>query len=226
MTQVSIITVCFNKVNFTLSALSDLCRLETSNEIICIDNASTDDTQKKLSSIGNPNFHYIRNEQNLFHSQACNQGAHIAKGKYIIFINNDIRVKSNHKHWTDDVIKHCDEAIVGPTMGVLDNNFNFIKEANEQLSGNSYLSGWFMASSRENWDKLCNSEYHPDQIWDEKFPFYFNDTNMGFECRKLGIPQKVIDVPITHFGKISAKQINVQSLYTAGRKTFLEKWEK
>ena len=60
MTQVSIITVCFNKVNFTLSALSDLCRLETSNEIICIDNASTDDTQKKISSIGKPNLAILK----------------------------------------------------------------------------------------------------------------------------------------------------------------------
>src|SRR3972149_6164646 len=213
--MLSIIISAFNKINFTMSALNDLFRLETDYEILLIDNASTDDTKNKLSQINKCNFHYIRNNDNLFHSKACNIGFSLSKGNYVFFINNDIKVRSNHSNWTDNIIKHCDNNIVGPTMGLLDHNFNFIKEDNKELSGNSYLTGWCIASSRENWKKLdINGN---NQIFDEQFPMYFNDTDLGFRCKKLNIPMKVVDVPIVHFGKISTSQLNIPQLYTQAR---------
>jgi GT2 family glycosyltransferase len=224
--MLSIIIPVFNKINFTLSALNDLLRLQTNIEIIIVDNASTDKTQKEMEDFinsGMSNFNYIRNDTNLFHSKACNQGFAQSKGDYIIFLNNDIRIKNNHTNWTDILIPHCDDNIVGPTMGLLDGNFNFVKEANQQLSGNVYLSGWCLASSRENWKKL--DIYNNGQIFDEQFPFYFNDTNMGFMCRKLGIPMKVVELPIVHFGKISASQLNIHQLYTQARQIFVKKWQ-
>ena len=220
--QLSIIIPVFNKINYTISMLSDLFRLKTDYEILIIDNASTDETQKKLSALTLPNFHYIRNDQNLFHSKACNMGFAKSSGKYVIFLNNDIRVKSNHEHWTDLLIDHCDNNIVGPTMGLLDNNFNFVKEANHELSGNTYLSGWCLASSRENWKKLDIN--NNGQIFDEQFPFYFNDTNMGFMCRKLNIPMKVVELPVVHFGKVSSSQFNIHQLYSQTRQVFIKKW--
>lgn len=215
----------FNKINFTLSAVNDLLRLNVDYEIIFIDNASTDNTKKELLDIQD-HFKYVkyfRNEQNLFHSKACNQGLLEAKGEYILFLNNDVRVKSDHSNWTNSLIAECDNAIVGPTMGLLDNNFNFIKEANQQLSGHSYLSGWCIASHKNNWNKLLLNN---NQLWDEQFPLYFNDTDLGFRCHKLKIPMKVISVPIVHFGKISTSQLNVHQLYKQGKQVFEKKWAK
>jgi len=223
MIQISIVMPVFNKINFTMSALNDLFRLKTDYEILVIDNASTDDTQKKLSDITMSNFIYIRNDQNLFHSKACNMGFTKANGKYLIFINNDIRIKSNYEYWTDLLIEHCDNNIVGPTMGLLDSNFNFVKEANQELFGNTYLSGWCLASSKENWKKL--DTHNNGQIFDEQFPFYFNDTNMGFMCRKLNIPMKIVEIPIVHFGKISSSQFNIHQLYSQAREIFVKKWQ-
>lgn len=224
LTELSIIIVVFNKFNFTQACLDDLFKLnDFSHEIIVIDNGSSDETQLELSKLQNRcKFHYVRNEENIFHSKACNQGFKRARGKNIMFLNNDIRVKSNHENWTQSVIDACANGeIVGPTMGLLDMNLNFVKEANEQLEGNSYLSGWCIAASRETWMKL-SPEGRP---WGEDFQFYYNDGDLSLRAKEKDIKQKVISVPdVIHFGRVSAAQINVQKLYNEGRKVFLEKW--
>jgi GT2 family glycosyltransferase len=224
MIKLSIIIPVFNKLNFTKSCLNDLFHLpEDTYEIIIVDNASEDETEKYCSEIVRRNFIYLRNERNLFHSKACNIGYTFAKGKNILFINNDIKVKSNHNNWTDELIKNCQDAIVSPTMGLLDNKLNFVKEANNELKGNSYLSGWFLASSKENWEKLNSGN---GEIFDERYPFYWNDTNLSFSAREKDILLKVLPVPIVHFGKISASQLNINKLYNEGRQVFLKDWEK
>ena len=227
--KLSIITVCYNKWNFTKSCLKDLLQLNTYCEIIIVDNASTDETKIELEKLvkENNNLIYIRNEENIFHSKACNQGARIANGEYILFLNNDIRIRSNYTNWIDAIINACNSTngLVGPTMGQLDNNMNFVREANQQLSGNCYLGGWCVAAKREIWHKLDLDG--KGQIWNEVFPFYFNDTDLSFRARKLQVPLTVVNLPeLVHFGKISAAQINVPKLYKEGRSIFLKQWMK
>jgi GT2 family glycosyltransferase len=183
-----------------------------------IDNNSTDQTSE-LSKITQDNFKYIRNETNVFHSQACNQGYELSESDNVMFLNNDIKVKSNFTSWTQDIIDNCDK-VVGPTMGLLDKDFNFIKESNQQLTGNSYLSGWCIASNKSNWEKVKNN-----QIWDEQFPLYFNDGDLSFRFKQLGIPLEVVNIPVVHFGKVSSKQLNIHKLYTEARKVFIKKWK-
>lgn len=221
----SIVICVYNKYNFTKSCLNDLFKLPSdTHEIIIVDNASSDITQQELLKLTNSNFVYIRNEENLFHSKACNQGYNIAKGKNILFINNDIRVNSNHNNWTNEIIKYCDTGLVGPTMGQLDNKLNFVRETNMQLvDGNSYLSGWCVGSSKQNWEKLNIGNR---EIFNERYPFHFNDGDLSFRARKLGIPLKVVSLPITHFGKVSTSPTKISKLYNDGRKVFVGDWGK
>lgn len=231
---VSIIIPVFNKWNFTKSCLNDLVKLPSSHEIIIIDNASSDETKAELSKFcedlntANPDSAKVyptRNEENTFHSKACNQGARGAGSEVLIFLNNDIRVRSNHNTWTQGIIKACVETggLVGPTMGQLDKNFNFVREANQQLEGNVYLGGWCIAGKRTAWEKLDVDG--KGQFWNEEFPFYFNDTDLSFRARKNQVPLTVISVPdVVHFGKVSAQQINIPKLYQEGRNVFLKKW--
>lgn len=231
----SIVIPVFNKWNFTKSCLNDLAQLSEDHEIIIIDNASSDETQVEIKKLIDELFlkyplgceiKYVRNEENTFHSKACNQGFKIASGERVLFLNNDIRVKSNHATWTRAIITACDSTsgLVGPTMGQLDNNLNFVKEANQQLTGNCYLGGWCIAAKKEVWKKLDTGD---DQVWHEDFPFYFNDTDLSFRARQKQVALTVIAVPeVAHFGKVSAAQINIPKLYQEGRKVFLKKWSK
>lgn len=231
----SIVIVVYNKYNFTKSCLKDLSQLPKDHEIIIIDNASTDETNIEINNLADklfntassPGLAYKLNSENLFHSKACNQGFRMAMGDNILFLNNDIRVRDNHTGWTRSIIDACNSAngLVGPTMGQLDNNLNFVKEANQQLSGNSYLGGWCIAGSRETWMKMAVEGTQPYQIWNEEFPFYFNDTDLSFRAKKKKIPLTVVSLPeVTHFGKISAAQINIAKLYNEGRQVFLKHW--
>lgn len=228
--ELSIIIPVFNKWNFTRSCLNDLGKLPANtHDIIIIDNASTDDTQVEMTKISqvNPLIRYVRNEENTFHSKACNQGFKMAWGENVLFLNNDIRVKSNYDSWTKQIIDACwsTNGIVGPTMGQLDNQLNFVKEANEQLTGKSYLGGWCIAARKQTWSLLDVDG--TGQVWNEKFPFYFNDTDLSFRARKSNVPITWINVPeIAHFGKVSAAQINIPKLYNEGRQVFLKHWSK
>lgn len=230
--HLSIVIPVYNKWNFTKACLTDLCQLPFDHEVIIIDNASSDETQKEMVELMKTlprrvTLVYIRNEENTWHSKACNQGYRLATGENVLFLNNDIRVKSNHEGWTQAIVDACQSTsgIVGPTMGQLDNNLNFVKEANQQLTGNSYLGGWCIAASKEVWKKLDVDG--TGQIWNEKFPFYFNDTDLSFRARKHQVPLTVIPLlEVTHFGKISAAQVNIHKLYNEGRQVFLKNWSK
>lgn len=225
----SIVIPVYNKYNFTKSCLNDLSHLPSDHEIIIIDNGSIDETQKELEN--NDNIIYHRNIENLGFAKACNIGYGLATASNVLFLNNDIRVKSLKESWTNQLIKGCQFAMVGPTMGQLDNQLNFVQEANKILFGKSYMSGWCLASSKDIWKKLEIQRQVGDimtapQIFSEEFGLaYFEDTDLSFRARQLGITMEVIDVPVVHFGKQTSMQLNTRQLYQQARQIFIKKWK-
>jgi GT2 family glycosyltransferase len=227
--RLSIVIPVFNKWNFTKSCLDDLSKLPADHEIIVVDNGSTDETQMELEK--NSRILYHRENINLGFAKACNIGYSMASAPNILFLNNDIRVRSNYDSWTNELLKWCPTALVGPTMGQLDGQLNFVQEANYSLPGKSYMSGWCLAASRETWSKLWipRSEIHADsfpaQIFSEEFGLaYFEDTDLSFRARKLNIPMQVVEIPVVHFGKQTSKQLNTYQLYSQARQIFVKKW--
>jgi hypothetical protein len=88
---VSIITLTFNKVEFTYQYLeSIIAHTDIPYELILVDNCSHDETTSLLDRLENVTT--IKNEGNLGFVKGCNQGARKAKGKYLVFLNNDINV--------------------------------------------------------------------------------------------------------------------------------------
>lgn len=234
----SIVIPVFNKVNFTKSCLNDLVKLPTNHEIIIVNNNSTDETNSVLSEFQSKydNIVVCHNKENLGFAKACNIGYGVSSASNILFLNNDIRVKSSFDTWTQPLIENCSQSLVGPTMGQLDSELRFVKEANAVLTGNSYMSGWCVAASREIWSKLWlprndtkaeTVNQSVPQIFSEEFGLaYFEDTDLGFRARKLGIPFKVVNIPVVHFGKQTSSQLNTHALYQHARNIFLKKWHK
>jgi O-antigen biosynthesis protein len=228
----SVVIPVYNKFAFTKSCLQDLSKLPADHEIIIVDNGSTDETRANLEF--SKEINYYRNEKNYGFAQACNRGYSITTAPNVLFLNNDIRVKSNYSDWTQPLLKECPHAIVGPTMGQLDSQMNFVQEANRMLPGTSYLSGWCIASSKNIWDKLeirrdplaLYDQNQFPQIFSEEFGLaYFEDSDASLRARQLGIPLKVVEVPVVHFGKVSSKQLNTYQLYKQAQHIFIKKWK-
>ena len=109
--RLSIIIPVFNKSNFTKSCLQDLCQLDKDkHEIIIIDNDSKDNTEEVVRSFMKDHYNiiYIRNDQNYGFAQACNRGYNASHYANVLFLNNDIRVKSDHNNWTDLLINELE----------------------------------------------------------------------------------------------------------------------
>ena len=73
-------------------------------EVIVVDNASRDGTRQMLSAYGE-RIRVRANEQNLFFATACNQGAEMARGEYLVFLNNDTVPLGG---WLDALVRHAE----------------------------------------------------------------------------------------------------------------------
>jgi len=228
----SILIPIFNKKNFTKACLDYLLHLDKDkNEIIIIDNASTDGTHELLKEYEKiSNFLIIKNEKNLGFGKALNKAYEASKGHFILFLNNDIKILDNLKNWISDFVIQCKEnCIISPTAGFVDpkSNFSFKYhvDKNDKRVYN-YLSGWCIGSFRTNFDKLILEANEFKGPWDESFFAYFEDTDLSFRAKRLGMNLEIVDVPIQHYENITSRQLNTRALYFKSQEIFLRKWEK
>ncbi|GMN06211.1 glycosyltransferase family 2 protein [Croceitalea sp. MTPC5] len=92
---VSIITINYNESSVTLAMLESLQFLSYKNvEVIVVDNASPDDDPDVLKSHF-PEINLIKSKENLGFAGGNNLGVKVAKGDYLLFINNDTIVPEN-----------------------------------------------------------------------------------------------------------------------------------
>lgn len=102
--QVSIIIPLYNKAEYTKQCLEALT-LNTDQalnyEVILVDNASSDGTAEYLRTLSG-DVTIVTNLKNLGFAKACNQGGRIARGRYLVFLNNDT---IPHPGWLDGLIR-------------------------------------------------------------------------------------------------------------------------
>ena len=103
---VSIIIPVFNNLKFTKQCLMALIEAtpEELYEVVIIDNGSTDGTDEFLSCLDG-DIHIISNKKNVGFARACNQGASIAQGHYLVFLNNDTIPQSG---WLTELVSFMD----------------------------------------------------------------------------------------------------------------------
>ncbi|MCZ2224585.1 MAG: glycosyltransferase [Chitinophagales bacterium] len=226
MKELSIVVPCFNKFNFTKSCLEDLSYLPNNHEIIVVDNGSSDETETQLKD--SKEVVYVRLNENKGFGYAVNEGFSVATGKNLLTLNNDIKVRKNKDSWTNPIIEKCDQGLVGATLGILNKDLSFKKETNIfEESKYSYIVGWCLASSREIWDRLKLSEKdNHKEYFDERFFLYYEETDLAFRARELNINLVLVDIPVVHFGKQTAKHLNVREMYLKSKSIFEKKWKK
>lgn len=115
---VSIIIPVFNHLALTVECLKSIgvnTPASLDYEVILADDCSSEDVSEKLSSIAN--VRYQRNTSNLGFLRNCNAAIPLARGRWVIFLNNDVQVPAG---WLDQLLAAFglapDIGIVGPAF--------------------------------------------------------------------------------------------------------------
>ncbi|MCB8873620.1 glycosyltransferase [Acidisoma silvae] len=100
--DVSIIIPIYGQLHYTLNCLDSLLTHKAgySAEILIIDDRSPDDSGRFLRGL--PHIRYQRQAQNGGFIASCNAGGALARGRFILFLNNDTRVVPG---WLDALLE-------------------------------------------------------------------------------------------------------------------------
>ena len=115
--DLSVIIINYNTCRLTLACIESVYAhvRDLSVEVIVVDNGSTDGSEQVLSALNYPGYRYLYNRENLGFSRANNQGAQLASGHYLFFMNSDMVLLNDvpgilKSHMED----HPDIGILGP----------------------------------------------------------------------------------------------------------------
>ncbi|TWI02750.1 GT2 family glycosyltransferase [Luteimonas cucumeris] len=198
--RASIVIPAYNQFAHTLTCLRALSEHppHATCEIIVVDDGSSDETAVALPQVSGLRYH--RRPSNGGFIAACNDGAALARGEYLVFLNNDTVPQPG---WLDALLRTFDEhprtGLVGSQLldpdgrlqeagGIVRNDgqadnlgrfhspfepgFSYVREVD-------YCSGAAIAVRKEVFSALegFNTRYAPA---------YYEDTDLGFSVRQRG----------------------------------------
>lgn len=199
--DVSIIIPVHNHILDTIFCLLFVSKQQTKYrfEIIVGDDASTDGTPGVMQGF-EPGIIHQRSDRNAGFLKNCNRCARAAKGRYLVFLNNDTLVLPG---WLEEIVKPLEE---NPKIGLVGSKLLFedirLQEAGgivwNDASAWNYGRGSDPALPMYNYVKdvdYCSgaSLAIPSALWrelngfDELYsPAYYEDTDLAFRVREAG----------------------------------------
>jgi len=241
----SIIIPVFNQVNFTRQCLESITQNTPYGlyEIIVVDNASADETPSLLQSWGG-GLRFIRNEKNMEFGRACNQGAKIARGEYVVFLNNDTVPLPK---WAEHAIEHFKH---DPQVGIVGSKLLY-PDGTIQHGGVEFVHMPRMPDGiwPQHRFRGVQSEYPEANVceeveavtaaclfiprklflelggFSEEYRMYFEDMDLNLRVRALG--RKVIYEPksvVTHYESKSTLSELANQLLLQSAALFDQKW--
>jgi O-antigen biosynthesis protein len=223
--KVSILMVCFNHLEHTRACLEQLVSVTPRGlyELIVVDNGSSDGTADWLEQWGTAlpegTFTVVRSPENLGFVDGNNRAATLARGEYLVFLNNDTLPASG---WLEALVALPD---ADPTVGVVGakllNADGTVQEAGgiiySDASGCNYGRGGFPDHPEFNYVRevdYCSgacllvraSLFRDLGGFDRRYaPAYFEDSDLCFGARSKGL--RVMYQPeaeVVHFEGVTA----------------------
>ena len=198
--DVSIIIPVFNQLEYTHACLASLQTVEEQApfEVIIVDDCSTDATADALPQVDG--IIYLRNEKNSGFVVSCNHGAENARGKYLVFLNNDTLLKPG---WLTALLDTFTEE---PRAGIVGSKLLYPDGRLQEAGGIIWrdASGWnygkFDDPEKPEYNYLREVDYCsgaalmvPKALFeslggfDSRYaPGYYEDTDLAFKVRRAG----------------------------------------
>jgi GT2 family glycosyltransferase len=240
--DVSIIIPVYNQTEVTLQCLKSIRShpLSATYEVVVVDDNSAEQTGRCLKRVGG--LRLIRNHSNKGFLHSSNEGARQARGKYLLFLNNDVEVTDG---WLDAMLRvfasRADAGLVGAKLVYPDGRLqeaggviwrdasgvNYGKWDHPDKPDYSYVrevdycSGACILIRKDFFDELGGF----DPVY---APAYYEDTDLAFKVRERG--KKVYYQPLAkaihHEGQTSGTDvtIGVKSYQPINQLKFRTKW--
>jgi GT2 family glycosyltransferase/glycosyltransferase involved in cell wall biosynthesis len=239
---VSIVIPVYNHFRHTLTCLRSLAAHPgtLAFEVIVVDDESSDETPQRLAEIAGIRVH--RNARNLGFIGACNAGAGLARGEYVVFLNNDTAITEG---WLEALVgtfaQRADCGLAGAKLVYPDgrlqeaggivfsdgSGWNYGRfgdprdGAHDYLREADYCSGAAIILRRELFARLGGFDPH-------YAPAYYEDTDLAFKVRAAGL--KVYYQPaatVVHFEGVSSgtdTTSGTKRFQPINQAKFLERW--
>jgi GT2 family glycosyltransferase/glycosyltransferase involved in cell wall biosynthesis len=240
--EISIIIPVFNQFRFTQACLASLQEYQGTErfEVIVVDDCSTDGTAEAVPQM--PGVVYLRNETNSGFIASCNRGGEAARGKYLVFLNNDTLVRPG---WLTALIDTFAEE---PLAGIVGSKLLYPNGELQEAGGIIWrdASGWNYGKSddpeKPDYNYLREVDYCsaaslmvPKSLFvslggfDSRYaPAYYEDTDLAFKVRRAGY--KVLYQPLSevvHYEGVTGGTdlgTGTKKHQDINRSTFAEKW--
>lgn len=238
---VSVIIPVYNNARLTLECLASIaaCPLSTPTEFIVIDDASTEAAVPRLAEVDG--LRMLRNDENLGFLRAVNRAAKEARGRYLLFLNNDTQVRPG---WLDRLVATMSAPDVGAVGAKLVYPSGHLQEAGVcmRMDGSAQLVGLNADPADPLFNQVREVDYCSgacvmiekglfDEIggFDERFaPAYFEDADLGFQVRQRG--KKNIYCPsaevIHHLSVTTGGQGDKLARIAINKEKFVAKWSR
>ena len=241
MQTLTVSIVNFNSGNYIINCLDSLEKIkdEVDLEIYVADNASTDDSLKKIK-LKFPNCHFISNDKNLGFGKAHNLVLKQAKTEYILVLNPDTEIKKGVLTYIINFLEENPDVGVASSKVLLDNGqldwashrgfptpmaaflyyvlgndslYHLTKNDLNKTHEVDAISGAFFLTRKPVLDKVG--------YFDEDFFMYGEDLDLCFRIKEAGF--KVMYIPevtiIHHKGVSSGLKDHSQKITTADLET-------
>jgi GT2 family glycosyltransferase/glycosyltransferase involved in cell wall biosynthesis len=207
--EVSIIIPVFNQFQYTHACVASLQTVDepVAFEVIIVDDCSTDETARLVPQMDG--VVYLRNETNSGFIMSCNRGVEKARGKYLVFLNNDTIVT---KGWLSTLLNTFNE---GPEAGIVGSKLIYpdgrLQEAGciTWRDASAWNWGKFDDPKKPEYNYLREVDYCsaaalmiPKALFqtvggfDLRYaPAYYEDTDLAFKVRRDGY--KVLYQPLS-----------------------------
>lgn len=208
----SVITPVWNQIDHTLRYL--LQNRQVTAEFIIIDNGSTDPTLRLLKDweiTYDGRLKVITNPTNYGFSAACNQGASVAGGDILLFLNNDIHIYGDY---ISPLLRNVDDnTLAGPELNTHNTGWNKFGDVLVP-----YIAGWCLGITRKAFNDLHG--------FDERYtPADYEDMDLCYKATQAGKQLLWLPLPIRHISGQSGGQLgNRREITETNRGKFAEKW--
>ena len=240
--EVTILIPVHNQADYTFCCLQSIAAVPpcASVEIIVIDDASTDETPALLASVSG--IRCVRNDPNQGFLLSCNRGAKLARGRYLLLLNNDTQVQAG---WLDALLEVFKEE---PGTGIAGSKLIYpsghLQEAGAALKRDGRVE--LIGLNQDPLEPIYNRRRRVDHCsgasiliekalfdrlkgFDEVYaPAYYEDCDLSLRVRSLSydVVYEPKSVVVHHLSvSTNARPAEKTTRIAANSAVFLDRWQ-